>query len=190
MISSPLYWSGSVYHAGLWLMHGKGIDRRCKYIAGMLDDSVVDVGCGTGILADYLPPGRKYLGIDLNERFLRYAKKKGRNVMLQDALTFDSYSDYDACVIMDLLHHINPRHKEFVERVLSDVRKRVIICEPFEVPDRNPITKSLVRIIDSDGTNSPEEWMDKESLREFYDSFGPKSVVNMGQAMIAVYEKT
>lgn len=190
MISSPLYWSGSVYHAGLWLMHGKGIDRRCKYIAGMLDDSVVDVGCGTGILADYIPPGRKYLGIDLNERFLRYAKKKGRNVMRQDALTFDRYSDYDACVIMDMLHHINPRHKEFVERVLSDVRKRVIICEPFEVPDRNPITKSLVRIIDSDGTNLPEEWMDKESLREFYDSFGPKSVVNMGQAMIAVYDKT
>lgn len=188
-MKSPLYWSGSVYHAGIWLMHGQCLDQRYRYIASMLGDSVVDVGCGTGVLADYLPKEKKYLGIDLNERFLKYAQKKGRNVMRQDALQFDRYSEYDACVIMDLLHHINPRHKEFLEKVLRDVRKSVVICEPFEVPDRNPITKKLVSIIDYDGTNNPEEWMDKETLREFYYSFDPKSVVELGQAMIAVYEK-
>ncbi len=190
MMKSPLYWSGSVYHAGIWLMHGQSLDRRYRYIASHVGDSVVDVGCGTGVLADYIPGEKKYLGIDLNERFLKYAQKKGRNVIRQDALTFDRYNEYDACVIMDLLHHINPRHKEFLEKVMRDVRERVIICEPFEVPDRNPITKSLINIIDSDGTNAPEQWMDKETLLEFYNSFGPKNVAEIGQAMIAVYDKT
>ena len=190
MLSSPLYWSGSVYHAGIWLLHGPCLDRRYRYIARHVGESVVDVGCGTGVLADYIPEGKKYLGIDLNERFLRYGQKKGRNVMLQDATTFDRYGDYDACVIMDLLHHISPRHKEFLERVMKDVKKQVIICEPFEAADRSPITRSLVKIIDYDGTNTPENWMDKETLREFYNSFEPKSVVELGQAMIAVYEKT
>lgn len=190
MIKSPLYWSGSVYHAGIWLMHGTSLDRRYRYIAGQVGDSVVDVGCGTGVLANYIPGEKKYLGIDLNERFLKYARKKGRNVMMQNALTFDRYSEYDACVIMDLLHHINPRHEEFLERVMRDVRKRVIICEPFDVTGRSPIMKSIVRLIDSDGTNVTEEWMDKRTLYEFYKSFGPKSVVEMGKAMIAVYDKT
>ncbi len=187
---SPLYWSGHFYSAGIMLMHGRNLQQRYRYIASMTGESVLDVGCGTGILADYISKENSYLGIDLNEDFLRHARKKGRNVLKQDALTFDRFSEFDVCVIMDLLHHINPRHEEFLERVLKDVRKRVIICEPFEVPRRHPIVKNLVRIMDDDGTNHPEEWMDKKSLREFYEGFEPASVHEMGQAMIAVYEKT
>jgi hypothetical protein len=44
--------------------------------------------------------------------------------------------------------------------------------------------------MDYDGTNwSDEEWMDKKTLQEFYYSYDPKSVDEVGQAMIAVYEK-
>jgi SAM-dependent methyltransferase len=170
-------------------MHGKTLQQRYSYIAKYSTDNVLDVGCGTGDLADYLSKDDNYFGIDLNDNFLRHAKKKGRNVIKHDALTFDRFSEFDVCVIMDLLHHINPRHEEFLKRVLRDVRKRVIICEPFEIPGRHPITKNLVRIIDNDGTNSPEEWMDKRSLIEFYDSFNPLHINEVGQAMIAVYEK-
>ncbi|CAJ36137.1 class I SAM-dependent methyltransferase [Methanocella arvoryzae] len=189
-MQSPLYWSGSLYSAGITMMHGRTLHKRYSYIARHAGDSVIDVGCGTGKLFEYLPPDSTYLGIDLNDNFLRHARKRGRNVMKQDALTFDRFHEFDACVVMDVLHHINPRHEEFVERVLRDVRKRVIICEPFEVPGRNRITKNLVKLIDDDGINSQDEsWMDKNTLRRFYDSFDPVSVEEVGQAMIAVYEK-
>jgi SAM-dependent methyltransferase len=151
-------------------------------------ESVLDVGCGTGVLADYLPDDKYYLGIDLNERFLKFAKKRGKNVMMQDALTFERYSEFDVCFIMDVLHHINPRHEAFVERVLDEVQKRVVICEPFEVPS-HPITKKFVRIIDDDGTNQPEDWMDRDTLREFYGQYDPIQINEMGNSMIAVYEK-
>lgn len=171
-------------------MHGRNLQQRYKFIANLSGDSVLDIGCGTAVLSDYLSKRKSYLGIDLNEDFLRHARKRGRNVQKQDALTFDRFSEFDVCVIMDLLHHINPRHEEFLDRVLKDVRKRVIICEPFDVPGRNPVLKHLIRMMDSDGTNRMEEWMDKKTLREFYDYFEPKSVDEVGQAMIAVYEKT
>ena len=172
------------------MMHGRTLHQRYSYIARHAGESVIDVGCGTGKLVDYLPKDSSYLGIDLNDNFLRHAKKRGRNVMKQDALTFDRFDEFDACVVMDVLHHINPRHEEFIERVLKDVRKRVIICEPFEVPGRNRITKNLVKLIDDDGINSQDEaWMDKKTLLRFYDSFTPVSIEEVGQAMIAVYEK-
>ncbi len=191
MFTSPLYWSGYGYNAGIKLMHGRKHRLRYKYLSDLSDESVLDVGCGTAVLADHIPNKSKYLGIDLNERFIKFAQKRGKNVMKQDALTFDRFSEFDVCVIMDLLHHIKPHHEEFVDRVLRDVRKRVIICEPFDVPGRNRIAKSLVRIMDYDGTNwSEEDWLDKESLRKFYDGFNPKCIDEVGQAMVAVYEKT
>jgi SAM-dependent methyltransferase len=189
-MKSPLYWSGSFYSAGIMIMHGRCIQQRYRYIASLSGKSVLDVGCGTGALSDYLSKDDEYLGIDLNESFLKHAKKMGRNVMRQDALTFDRFSEFDVCVIMDLLHHINPRHEEFLERVLKDIKKRVIICEPFEMPGRHPITRSIVRIMDDDGTNKPDDWMDKKTLKEFYNSYDPTSVREMGQAMIAVFDKS
>ncbi|HMK46972.1 MAG TPA: class I SAM-dependent methyltransferase [Methanocella sp.] len=189
-MKSPLYWSGGLYSAGIGMMHGQALRKRYRHIASLAGERVLDVGCGTALLADYLSEEDSYLGIDLNEDFLRHAKRRGRNVLKQDALAFDRFSEFDVCVIMDLLHHLNPRHGEFLERVLRDVRKRVIICEPFEVPGRHPLTKNLVRIADADGINRPEEWMDKAALWSFYESFGPIGIEEIGQALIAVYDKS
>lgn len=189
-MKSPLYWSGWFYGAGMQVMHGRSLHRRYHHIARFAEDSVLDVGCGTGKLMDHLPESCRYLGIDLNEDFLRHGLKRGRNVMKQDALTFDRYDEFDVCVVMDVLHHITPHHEEFMDRVLQDVKKRVIICEPFAIPGRNPVMKRLIRMADNDGINKQEEeWMDKPTLIDFYGQYDPSRIDQVGQAMIAVYEK-
>lgn len=189
-MKSPLYWSGSLYSAGIAMMHGRDLQSRYRYISKLSGASVLDVGCGTGKLVSHLPKGCHYLGIDLNDRFLHHAKKRGRNVLKQDALSFDRYSEFEVCVIMDVLHHITPHHRDFLKRVLNETQKRVIVCEPVAVPGRHPVMNSLIKMMDDDGINSQEEeWMDKKTLIDFYASFKPSRVDELGQAMIAVYEK-
>ncbi len=39
---------------------------------------ILDIGCGTGAILDYLPPGVNYVGLDLNPRHISRAKKKYR----------------------------------------------------------------------------------------------------------------
>lgn len=52
------------------------------------EDRVVDIGCGTGILADYLPRDVNYIGVDLSPRLLQTARQlrgKGRTFLHGDA---------------------------------------------------------------------------------------------------------
>ncbi|VVC71746.1 Ubiquinone biosynthesis O-methyltransferase [uncultured archaeon] len=186
---SPIYWSGWAYRAAMHAVHGKSLGRRYAHITGFISkgDRVLDVGCGTGTLQSHLK-GNEYLGIDLNEDFIRYAKGKKRNVEVRDALKFRNYGDYDVCVMMDFLHHINPKHGGFVKRVLSQVKKKVIICEPFEVPGRHSLAKKFINFIDDDGMNHSGEWMEKGELIRFYEGLHPARIDEISQAVIAVIE--
>ncbi len=170
--------------------HGNGLGRRYEHILKFVSpkDSVLDVGCGTGTFQSYLN-GNDYLGLELNDNFISYAKGKNRNVIKQDATTFDRYGDFDVCIVIDFLHHLNPKHGELMEKALSGIRKRVIVCEPYEFSGRHPIVKELIKILDSDGMNNSGEWGNRGELLKFYEKFKPSRVDELDHSIIAVYEK-
>jgi len=171
-------------------MHGRDLARRYDYVRKLIlpGDRVLDVGCGTGTLQSHLK-GNYYLGLELNEQFISYAKGKRRNVIKQDALKFEDYDKFDVCVVMDLLHHLNPEHEEFMGKVLSSVKRRTIVCEPYENPKRHPIEKKIIRILDHDGVNDADEWMCKEDLVKFYEKFKPTKIDEIDHSIMAVFEK-
>ena len=188
---SPLYCSGFLYRAGMHLRHGRNIGRKYKCISSFISpgDSVVDVGCGTGTLQSYLN-GNRYLGIELNDDFISYARKKGREVIKQNALDFTRFSDFDVCVMMDVLHHVSPRHSELVEKAIKGVRKAVIISEPYDVPGQPSILKKVADMLDYDGINDADQWMNKPDLIKFYKSYDPEKIEEIGQTLIAVIKKS
>lgn len=73
---------GSDYHRELV------IPLCVELLAPRPAERVVDIGCGTGILADSLPPEVEYVGVDLSPRLLQTARSlrgKGRTFLHGDA---------------------------------------------------------------------------------------------------------
>lgn len=185
---SPLYSSGLLFRAAMHLLHGPGLNRKYAHICSFISpgDRVLDLGCGTGTLQSHLK-GNYYLGLEMNDSFVAYAKKKGRNVVKQDVLRFRRFNDFDVCVMMDVLHHLNPRHAELVEKALAGVRKTVIISEPFDAPNKNGALRKIGCILDDDGINASHTWMDKKALVHFYEEYSPERIDEISSSMIAVY---
>lgn len=97
--------------------------RLCPFlqIAGFIPEEgrIVDIGCGRGMLANYLAltgPARRVTGIDRQERRIRTAQAtvKGRENIefrFQDARDLRP-EEFDVIVISDMLHHLTYPEQE------------------------------------------------------------------------------
>lgn len=76
-------------------------------------DTVLDVGCGTGVALEYLPQFARYVGFDTDEVALRYARERvksekrsvkfeGRILVAKDVEEWQP----DVAVLAGLLHHL------------------------------------------------------------------------------------
>jgi len=126
-------------------------------------DTVLDLACGDGGLADFLPQQR-YLGVDANAAMVAAARERGRNVVVADMNAYAPPSPVEATTIFravyyssdrsDLLAHIrsyttkklvfdlNPRQYR-LEDVRADLRAAGfdrLETRPFFVPQtRGPV---------------------------------------------------
>jgi SAM-dependent methyltransferase len=81
---------------GYWADITRHFDSTCK---------LLDVGCGTGWLADHFPA---YTGIDGSADAVRIAVERGRNVIAGDVGQPLPFADgeFDGVVIKDVLEHL------------------------------------------------------------------------------------
>ena len=72
--------------------------------------TILDLGCGYGIMSNYLAlesPGRKILGAEMSGRKVKYAKKGLPNVeILNQDITQLKLPPCDAILFLDVLHHL------------------------------------------------------------------------------------
>jgi|YelNatPaOPRAMG01_1025707.scaffolds.fasta_scaffold09400_1 SAM-dependent methyltransferase len=198
---SLLYHFPSLYELALKIIHRENIKKRYEYIASKIkkNEIILDLGCGTGILGRFI--GKcKYIGFELNGKFVKYAKKKGFNVIRKNIFDFSSYpKKIDTIVLCDVLHHIYPRHK-FLLKKIRKFAKKIIICEPYD-NEKETLMKKLMRtieiIIDFDGYNSiikkiHKRWYSKRGLISFFkNSIKDRrnlSIKEIGKDLIAIYK--
>jgi SAM-dependent methyltransferase len=82
---------------------------------------VLDVACGPGTNTRYFAQS-DYLGIDLNERYIKDARRRyGRNFIVVDArdYTAEPADRFDFILVNSFLHHLNT---EDVVHILSHLR--------------------------------------------------------------------
>jgi len=185
-----IYKSPRLYDWSLKHLHGPELARRFERIASVVGARrVLDVACGTGMLAGYLHEGAEYVGIDLNARFLAHARRKGLDARRADIHAVEAYPEADCYVICDLLHHILPHHESLLARVLS-LGRTVVVCEPF-LPSKSKLRRFLVRaVLDYDFINPPRldlDWYTEAELVRFYqERVQASEIVKIGQDLLAI----
>jgi len=199
MGKSILYWHPWIYKIGLLLYHGRHLFKRYEYIAKEIgkNQTVLEPGCGPGMLAKYLHPSCKYTGFDIDPIFVKYAKKKGLNVYLGDATHKKSYEKTDTIVISDCIHHFGRQDEKKALKLCKKFAKTIIICE-------QPAPALLKRMkwyvwlynkIDQDKkgkANLALQRTEKELLKDIRKGFGiikkRAKIKKIGKDYIAVYK--
>lgn len=148
LLDNPAIWEFSRF--GLDLAFGlyrKRIDLMQKWEVLKNNPSVLDIGCGIGQYASV--SGGPFLGVDLNERYIEYARKRHRRpnqsfrcsnvtTVLEDTTTFD------LVLVVDFLHHLSDAQcLSVLTTVLRLVRHDVVSFEPI-TDQPHPIGRWIV----------------------------------------------
>lgn len=204
MSKSIFYQYPWLYIWGLKWIHKANFAKRYRYIGNFIKkgDLVLEPGCGPAVLADFLPKDSQYQGFDTNKDFLNFALKSGKNVFLGNALDPKSYSQAEAVVVCDVLHHLDPKdRKRFIKYCFKSANKKLILCEPVSKPRPktgflNQLKNYLIEWSEQDGTGNlkVEHFMTKKELFDkIKNGFGiipssiKRSVKKIGEDFIIVF---
>jgi SAM-dependent methyltransferase len=193
-MTSFLYKNPVIYEKILFLIHRSNFSKRYKLIASLVgkNKKVLDLGCGSGVLAKYLDPSCEYVGIEANSRFANYCRKKGLNVVSGNLFEVE-FPEVDVAVISDVLHHILPNHKELLSKAQKSA-KALVICEPKHEEGKVANILWFNRFFfnlfgDNDGINSYESmksWdFSRSSLQRLLSEYGKTKTFEVGESIVA-----
>lgn len=164
-------------------------------------DTVVDLGCGTGLnfelLQNYVGPQGKVIGVDLSEEMLKQAEKRlddygWENVELVRSDMADyQIPDQAQGILSTLSITMSPKYDEVIKRGADslDAGKRMSIFE-LQKPKKWPdwLVKAMVFLLKSYGTRY--EHTKRTPSRSIQDHFSKSEVKNyyFGSVCIATGE--
>lgn len=191
-MKSPLYYFPTLYEFGIPFKHSKGYKKKIEIILDFIskynNPKIVELGSGTGKLQDYIKQAKikaTYYGFDLNKKFVKFGRKRHRNIIYEDVFEVNLKS-FDIIVACDILHHL-PNHKELLNKIF-EAKKPTIICEPVCKGSYSFLDK-LTRIIDADGINHIPKWYNNIELKKIFGSVDIKpDIIELKESIIAMYD--
>jgi SAM-dependent methyltransferase len=175
-MKSIFYKYPMLYDWGIRFLYFDGL-KILKSIIGR-KKSVFEPACGYGRMKKYMYSDCSYSGVDLNDTFIQYGKKKNRNISLGNALDPGSYQEADTVLVCDILHHLKVKDMyKLMELAIEFAREKVVIIEPIFVniaAKNNFFSRAIGKLmarIDSDGFNDIERWLSKEEYVELFETF-------------------
>jgi SAM-dependent methyltransferase len=141
------------------------------------EKEVFEPACGYGRIKRFISSTCKYSGIDLNERFVNYARRRNRDIRMGNILDSKNYKESDVIILSDILHHLS---REDIRTLFSIAvrfaREKIVIVEPEFVTyaaKKNTLSRALgkfMAVMDYDGINEIEKWLSDEEYKSlFYD---------------------
>lgn len=87
-------------------------------------DSVLDLACGDGALADFLPEQR-YLGVDASPDMVRAARARGRDVVEADLNEYEPPANVAATTIFRAIYYARDR-RALLERIAGYTESKLV----------------------------------------------------------------
>lgn len=117
-------------------------------------DKIVDVGCGTGDILNFIPEGINYIGFDINEQYIVNARKKygaKGEFFIGEVSQFRNNSrffDTDLVTCNGVLHHLDTQQfiqvVEFAKAILRS-RGRMVCIEPCFLMHQDKLSTWLMK---------------------------------------------
>lgn len=174
--------TGETYYGNLRPAGEVRFIRKAKKIISLLDKindpKILEIGCGTGILSEYLlrlRPDLKIVGVDISDQAISVAQKKLLGYKNAKFITNDiskflhNTRAFDAVIGNSILHHMNPT------TVLAESLRAlkpggfIWFCEPNILNPQIFLEKKVSffksRMQDSPGETAFTKWYIKDVLR-------------------------
>jgi len=88
------------------------------------DDIVLDLACGDGGFADFLPRQR-YVGVDASEEMVEAGRARGRDVRLADLNDYEPEQPAQATTIFRAIYYARDR-RELLQRIAGYTEKKLV----------------------------------------------------------------
>jgi SAM-dependent methyltransferase len=144
----------SIYDLFQSIMGARSVRRNftTNSIRACPGSRVLDVGCGTAQILDYLPEGVDYWGYDINPKYIAAAQakfgRKGRYACrLLEESEIRAIAPFDIVLVIGLLHHLDDdaaRNVLHLARLALKPGGRVVSIDPVFTANQNPIARMLV----------------------------------------------
>lgn len=155
-ISGPLLDNPRIFNYVRFLLAGKQIKMK-NFIKEAINAyncrSVIDICSGTGDFAELISNDAIYLGIDLNNDFVKYAKKKYKGEENKKFKKIDVLKPekiiskkFDAVFIISTIHHFSDKELNILLPTVKKIVNKVIIIADIIPDPPHPLQKFFASI--------------------------------------------
>lgn len=147
--SSPRIYDGFQALMGAARVRRELVAEFIRPAAGM---RVLDIGCGTAEILDFLPEGVDYCGFDISERYVdaasaRFGARGQFRCGRLDARQVDSMPRFNVVLALGVLHHLDDGEARGLFELAGCALRtngRVVTLDPCLAQGQNPIARFLI----------------------------------------------
>lgn len=132
---------------------------------------IVDIGCGPGTMIDLLPDGTRYVGFDISDRYIEYAKRKySGNADIKflvgepEKFALDTPAEMqgaDLAIINGVLHHLDDEQATTALRLARKALKptgRLVCLENCFLLRQSPVARWIISRDRGRNIRTEPEW--------------------------------
>lgn len=140
LLSSPRIYDLAMFVMGSKRSRRQFVDRYLRVKGG---EDVLDIGCGTAEILDYMPPVH-YTGWDTSAEYIEACKRTYPTQTFKQGALPDGTGAYDVVMALGVLHHMNDDEcRSFFAAAKRNLKPggRVVTLDACKTPMQNPAAR-------------------------------------------------